>query len=1008
MSSLRIPQKILTVQRGKELEVHVSDDLCREASFMNQAYRQALHAVAGVVQRTNEYHRLARYPGFSEDDALSSFGSNVIAFSAQRGCGKTSTMLSFSRVLAKMDADTLMDENHRFLSEKDRTDLSGAFFHVLSPVSPSVLEEQQNILYVTLARLYDYARELIQREASCRRNQYSGRNSSMEQLNGLKHALQTCYDGIIGVKQKTKEMPRDILELQDICDGLSLSKRFAALTGKIIECLGGDQHYLILQLDDADSQVKNGFCVLEDVRKYLQIPNLIILISADMELIHDSVRQNFEEYFPGRRDDPEFRNRLIRMCRKYIDKLIPPTHLISLPQLDAKVDQYASSLLLDYRTADNAAPVLPWADGKSIQDTLLMLIYRKTGVVFAKPTGYPHNIIPTTLRGLNQLLRMLVDMNDIPFPAAGCFGDEETLAQAINKQVQVQEYNLSQFADYFSNDWIHVKVLHRQDHDFLCSLRDANGEQYVPMTVDYLCEKYVVSEKRVYNSLFLDSLMYDLVEKKNKQDDYYLLFAIRTLFTLKHHKMILARKHEGLACYAANKFAVFAVDYQPEVLHLSRSYLVNPRLMNVSLGTSESITAAIQNRKNSASDCEERRKNLHRAEEACKAAEDEKNKINQDAMNASSECDAAMDAVRNAKTELDVAEAELKSISDVGFTPNTAQERMLLMNAKKAVARAQAVLKAEQTYLSACMAKCQMLENDKDAAEKRYTECQKALAQCREEENTQISKAENDEYALRIFGRSEDAPDDISTQVRPAFVVRNALHRAWVDGDSRDRTELLPSQRSSKKLLRHCMVSEDKNGDPSVSFMSFVTFLLRLGAEELMLPEQRKMPADVRKQLYYAQECALAIAANWEVQDQLYKKIQIEPLPTVDDYDARRDAGTLPKEESGEICLSTLFESMDGVLQNHINDGAVYSYLREACGLPKNGQPYWSIQGGYSLLSGDAKQFFGAVEYEYAFRKIFDLPIMEKSPSAGNREPEENRQSLGSVSSHLEDIEDNL
>lgn len=1006
MSSLRIPQKILTIQRGKELEVHVSDDLCKAASFMNQAYRQALRAVAGVVQRTNEYHRLARYPGFSEDDALSSFGSNVIAFSAQRGCGKTSTMLSFSRVLAKMDADTLMDENHRFLSEKDRTDLSGAFFHVLSPVSPSVLEEQQNILYVTLARLYDYARELIQREDSRRRSQYSGRGNSLEQLNGLKHALQTCYDGIIGVKQKTKEMPRDILELQDICDGLSLCKRFAALIGKIIECLGGDQHYLILQLDDADSQVKNGFCVLEDVRKYLQIPNLIILISADMELIHDSVRQNFEEYFPGRRDDSEFQNRLIRMCRKYIDKLIPPTHLISLSQLDAKVDQYASSLLLDYRTADNSAPVLPWADGKSIQDTLLMLIYRKTGVIFAKPTGYPHNIIPTTLRGLNQLLRMLVDMNDIPFPAADCFGDEEAVAQAINQQVQVQEYNLSQFADYFSNDWIHVKVLHRQDHDFLCSLRDANGEQYVPMTVDYLCEKYGVPGKRVYNSLSLDSLMYDHLEKKNKQDDYYLLFAIRTLFTLKHHKMILARKHEGLACYAAKKSAVFAVDYQPEALHLSRSYLVNPRLLSVSLGTSESVAAAIEERKDSVLAYEERRENLRRAEEDCRSAEDEKNKISQYAMNASNDCDAATNAVRNAKTELDVAQAELKSISDDGFTPNTAQERMLLMNAKKAVARAQVVLEAEQTNQRNCMVKYQILQNSKDAAEDRYAKCRKILARCREEVNTLNSKAENYEYALRIFGSNEDDPDFSSTQVRPAFVVRNALHRAWVDGDARDRTELRSNQLSAKKLLRHCMVSEDKNGNPSVSFMSFVTFLLRLGAEELQLPEQREMPADVRKQLYYAQECALVIAANWEVQDQLYKKIQIEPSPTVDDYDTKRDAGTLPKEESGSVDLSTLFERMDEVLQKQINGGAVYSYLQEACGLLQSGRPYWSIQSGYSLLSGDTKQFFGAVEYEYAFREIFDLPIMEKTPSDRSREPEENQIHPGGVS-RPEDIEDN-
>ena len=980
MRSSESSQKILTVRKGEELKVHVSDELCKESSFMNHAYRQALRAVAGIVQRTSEYHDEERKecPRYSADDALLAFGSNVVAFSAQRGCGKTSTMLSFAQTLEKMDAKMLHDENHRFLSKQYQDELSKVQFHVLTPVSPSVLEEQQNILYVVLARLYSYAWELVKKMECGRRSVYRERSDDLEDLEKLKREIQGCYDSVLGVKQETREMPRDILELQDICDGLSLCRHFATLVMRIVNCLGGDNHYLVLQLDDADSQVKNGFCVLEDVRKYLQVPNLIILLSADMELLHDSVRQNFQEYFPDRRGDHEFEKRLIRMCRKYIDKLIPPTHLINLPQLDAKVDQYADNLQLVYQKEAGEKSTDNEGKKQGLQDKLLLMIYQKTGVVFSKPFGHPHSIIPTTLRGLNQLLRMLTDMEDIPLlKDAECFQDPKKFTQALQKQIDIQEYNLSQFADYFSNDWIYVKVSEQKDHDFLCSLRDANGERYVSMTVDYLRKRYAVEGEPVHNSVYLDALMYKLQKQHNTQDDCYLLFAIRTLFSLKHHKMILAQKRDALSAFVGSESPVFAVDYDPKKLHLSGSYLVNPELLDDSLGQAQSIRAAEEKRRQSEWEHQQRKQRHSELQERALEAESQYEDAQYRSEEAKTNLEDAEQAVQQATTELKIAKAELEVVLDSYPVVTTTRDRAAVANARKKEAHARAVLNDALVREETIRRQAENAKGKVRSAKKDYQTSQQRLADYKAEEETGSDYEKVYQKAISPFGAGEAAPGlAVDEQVRPAFVVRNALHDIWDEREKQDRESMTQGKFDAKRLLYDCMVGEDQRGYSCVSFLNFVTFLLRLGAVNLLNLET--VPEDAQRMVYFAQECALMIAANWEVQDQLYRKVKIDFSKTGEHFYQTQNSGSAEQEKQTVIWLDVLFHAVDTVL-HEINDGKLFEYLQKGnTAIMLNGDTYWSINSGYGLIKGNYKYYSTLLDFESTLREIFDLPLINQ------------------------------
>ena len=96
---------------------------------------------------------------FCKQERLFRYSSNIIAFSGQRGGGKTSTMLSFSKIMQRIGEERKWDYDQELQSAWK--ELQNVSFIVLSPLEPSVLEGQQSILSVVLSRLYAYGERLM-------------------------------------------------------------------------------------------------------------------------------------------------------------------------------------------------------------------------------------------------------------------------------------------------------------------------------------------------------------------------------------------------------------------------------------------------------------------------------------------------------------------------------------------------------------------------------------------------------------------------------------------------------------------------------------------------------------------------------------------------------------------------------------------------------------------------------------------------------------------------------
>lgn len=534
-----------------------------------------------------------------------------------------------------------------------------------------------------------------------------------------------------------------------------------------------------------------------------------------------------------------------------------------------------------------------------------------------------------------------------------------------------------------------------QARDFLTMLRDANGELYVPLTIEYLCRCYSLEKPRAINSVSLDSIMYSLQKQSTSQEDSYLLFSIRTLFSLKHHKMALAQKNDAINYFQRSEDALFAVDYDPYKLHLSRSYLVNDAICSVSLGTSRSISFADAQFAEQSAHKQELLRKEKAAARKLEEAERRQKALQERLEDAQSSLEDAKWEIKNALDELDFAQSELNILlSEPLDSRSTAAERNMLRNAKIAFGRAQITrTHAEQREREQQDLIWDLNAQLKDAEEERKVRLKAHKALLSACESADDGKSAHDE-ALSIYQGEPNFQEIPSTTIHPEFVIRNALYHEWAFQREYDLHNLSVGKCIRKGFLRSCMVSEDQDGHSSVNFLNFIIFLLRLGAKELRKFKYSELQNETHQRLYYVQECALSIALNWEVQDLIYRKMQPDNSMRKDAFDRMTDIGKHTYLEEDHVWLDSLYRQVDDILAKELNGGLTFEYLSKnsAATLQSGDRPEescWSLFTGYELFTKDPA-FSALMDFEEALYEIFDLSFEDRKdiPADADAQPQ--------------------
>lgn len=424
----------LTYEKSKSQEIYVEGIVKDEnhVPYFEQEYDEARKLIKEIIdsQGTKE-------DGDKEKrEKIKKYGcNNRILFTGQRGCGKTSVMHSL--------ADFLSGQNPK-LKEKDGKDAEIKIkFSCLPMVDPSHFDNNNNILLTVITSMFSQAK------IKMNKTEDGGDTSAREEL--LKQ-FEKVFKSLDSIKSELSSYTLESLNRKS--DAEDLKDKMKTLVDKYLTFQGcGDESRLILLIDDIDMSVSYAPEMLEQLRKYLELDNLIILMSANLGQLTNEMREKYSSAFQYTLKDS---NQALSidvedLATKYLLKLFPTSRRINV---ERRVDQL---LMTDLIIKDEKGKKRPKGkNGKgNFQKVILSLIWEKTRLIFTlKDQDHTlHPIIPSNLRDLSQFLDILVSMEPINKSKGNKLFEN---IDAYNHCIK----NNRDFKSYFMNTWIpnHLNV----------------------------------------------------------------------------------------------------------------------------------------------------------------------------------------------------------------------------------------------------------------------------------------------------------------------------------------------------------------------------------------------------------------------------------------------------------------------------------------------------------------------------------------------------------------------
>lgn len=337
----------------------------------------------------------------SEENKLGLCSNNIVSFIGPRGSGKTSCMMS---VIQMLEETSISDEAWKYLGFREEHK-----FHFLKMIDPSFFDTKHNILELIIGNMYyEFSKELSKKQSTS-----DGRTSY---IRSLQESFQEVKHNLIYLNlspaSALEPLDEELEQLRDLSAGVNLVESIYSLVGSFLKFMGKDT--LVISIDDIDLSISEAYPMMEQLRKYFILPNVLILISLNLDQMRTVIQQYTASKFPdlirlnvmGSRD-------LSEMSERYLEKVLPMISRVYLPEAE---DIISGNFVKSH----------------SINKyDLLDEIHEKCGYRFYNGEKSVNYIIPRNLRELNLLFSLLIGM----------------------KKGNMNE-NRKVFQNYFFNSWV--------------------------------------------------------------------------------------------------------------------------------------------------------------------------------------------------------------------------------------------------------------------------------------------------------------------------------------------------------------------------------------------------------------------------------------------------------------------------------------------------------------------------------------------------------------------------
>lgn len=429
--------------------------------------------------------------------------NNVFAFIGERGSGKTSCMRSIVHLL----------EDPRS-SQLDNTVLKSNFY-ALGMIDPSFIDSESNIIGVILATLYkkflDYSHNVNE----------SLKFKLAESFARVQHDF--CR------MMTNSTIPDDDLEaLSSLSAAIDLRTSMYELIDRFMKYMGKENAILLISVDDIDLHSRDAIKMAEQIRKYLVLPNVLVVMAVKLDQLAKLKRLHYSREYSDTRQTLNDKD-LDEMVDRYITKLVPYNHRVYMPESTFYWDAG-----LHINQKDNSCYLF-----ESVRQAVPELIFRKTRYLFYNSAVKTSFIVPNNLRELRQIIRLLVDMKDY-------WQYDE------NGKVIAEEYNNKEmFKKYLFESWMmnHLDADSQKGIKELASIseaiqinatalriiRDKFEKDKFFETKDSPISNILNSNNQVYNIAIGDVLaIIDFVERKDiTLEQMHFLFMIKTIYSMR-------------------------------------------------------------------------------------------------------------------------------------------------------------------------------------------------------------------------------------------------------------------------------------------------------------------------------------------------------------------------------------------------------------------------------------------------------------------------------------------
>lgn len=498
--------KKIIITQGNEFKVY-DNDIQKDEDIFEEIYSKAneqkmqLENYAAGIKR-GQFMEAAEYL------------NNVIAFCGERGQGKSTAMKCFVGELKKDDK-----------------------VEVLKVIDPMALEMAHNIVDIIISRLF---------------NDFRNKREDMKKSYDMEFVekFQKIHRNISVLKNAKRFIEKEyaynssIQNLSDITDSMEMKKNIMELVHLFLKY--NNKQILVIPIDDLDLNLKDVYSVAEQLRKYFMIPQVIIVMAVNINQLTLCVERELLVKLNPLRDSGrwDIKREARNMSNRYMEKLIPFTRRMQLPDIHAIAEDGANAVEIIYKDQQEEKDLFD--SGKlGIQKGILRLIYEKTGLVYIAKPNEIHPLIPVTLRELVNLISLLGDMSENRGENLEAFEQyfcnvwlENNLSDkyaAIVRKIAGTQTNALQRDTFISLYEMWCEKVSKEEKGALTELEDSVEKAY---------KEFCKGGKKLGNGIIINCLR--LLELGRESEIFRLTVAVTTLFSIRMLKLKECKRWKAL------------------------------------------------------------------------------------------------------------------------------------------------------------------------------------------------------------------------------------------------------------------------------------------------------------------------------------------------------------------------------------------------------------------------------------------------------------------------------